>query len=137
MQNGATVEFFPKYVQMPKTSSEDLLAETIEDLPHILKNPHPKQPFIEQGTQTNDAIWKLQEIFHSPKRNITVSQKTLETEPTQRKRPELYTVPRVPEKAKTIEKHQNGTIILRKFGGQIHRGQINKYDDDRKYYWID
>ena len=98
---------------MPKISSADRLVATIEDLTHIIKNPHPKQPFIEQGTPTNDAIWKLQEIFHPLKRDTTASQRALETEPTQPKKPERHTVPRVPEKEKTIEKTTNARMIGR------------------------
>ena len=56
MRIAATVEFFPKHVQMPKTSSGDRLAATIEDLSHVLQNPHLQIPFLEQGTPTNDAI---------------------------------------------------------------------------------
>ena len=51
-----TIEFFPKHVQMPKTSSEDRLASATEDLIAILKKPHPPTPFLDQGTKTNDAI---------------------------------------------------------------------------------
>ena len=54
MRKAATVEFFPKYVQIPKSLSEYRLAATLEDLDHILKNSHPKQPFLDQGTPTND-----------------------------------------------------------------------------------
>ena len=49
----------------------------------------------------------------------------------------------MPEKGETIKKaivepvkHPIGTILLRKFGGRIHRGKITKYDEARKYYWI-
>ena len=133
-RKAATVEFFPKYIQMPNTSSEDRPAETIEDLTHILKNTHPKQPFLDQGTPTNDAIQKLQEIFNPPIGDTTVSQRGVQTEPTQPKQLEQYAVPRVPEKSKTKEKHPNGTIILQKFGGRIHKGEIKKYDEERKYY---
>ena len=53
------------------------------------------------------------------------------------KNPEWHAVPRVHKKLKTKEKHLNGTIILRKFGGRIHREQIKRYDEDREFYWID
>ena len=59
-----TIEFFPEHVQMPKTSAEDRLASATKDLIAILKKPHPPTPFLDQGTKTNDAIYKLQK-FHS------------------------------------------------------------------------
>ena len=80
IRNAATVEFFPQHVQIPKTSSADRLAATIEDLTHILKNPHPKTPFLEQGTPTNDAIRKLSEIFHPPKSDAGASPRVRETD---------------------------------------------------------
>ena len=64
-----TVEFFPKLVQMPKTSSEDRLAAILEDLKEVLKHPHPKTPFLDKGTKTNDAITKLETIFGPPKKD--------------------------------------------------------------------
>ena len=63
MQKGITVDFFPKNVQMPKTSSRDRLAAAIENMVEVLKNPHPAQPTLEEGTPTNDALTKLQQIF--------------------------------------------------------------------------
>ena len=58
-----TIKFFPQHVQMPKKSSEDWLASATKDHIAILKKPHPPTPFLDQGTKTNDAIQKLQEIF--------------------------------------------------------------------------
>ena len=112
---------------MPKTSFEDRLAAIIEDLTHILKNPHPKQPFLEQGKPTNDAIRKLKEMFHPSQEDTAASQRVPETETTQPKRIERRTVPRMPEKGEIIKKaivepkkHPSGTILLQKFGGRIH-----------------
>ena len=118
---------------MPKTSSEDRLAATIEDLTHILKHPHPKQPFLDQGTPTNDAIRKLQEIFNPPTRDTTVPQEGAATEPTQPTGTEKRAIPRVKEKSKTKERHPNGTIVLRKYGGMIHKGEIKKYNEQREF----
>ena len=63
MRTTDTIEFFPKHVQMPKTSSEDRLASATEDLIAILEKPRPPTPFLDQGTKTNDAIRNLQKIF--------------------------------------------------------------------------
>ena len=58
-----TIEFIPKHIQMPKTSSEDRLAEATENLIEILQKSHPPTPFLDQGTKTNDTIKELQKIF--------------------------------------------------------------------------
>ena len=64
---GSTVDFFPKHVQMPSTSSEDQLAIVIGYLTEVLAtHPKPRAPFEEFGNETNHAIRKLKEIF-SPK----------------------------------------------------------------------
>ena len=63
---GSTVDFFPKHVQMPSTSSEDQLAIVLGYLTEFLAtHPKPRAPFGEFGNETNDAIRKLKEIFSS------------------------------------------------------------------------
>ena len=79
------VSFFPKHVQMPKISSEDRLAATLEDLSEILKKTHPRTPFLQQGTTTNDAIRKITEIFHPPKSDTVASPRVIEPATTKRK----------------------------------------------------
>jgi hypothetical protein len=59
MRLGKTVEFFPKHVQMPQTSSEDRLSAAIENITNILQNPHSATPLLKEGTPNNDAISKL------------------------------------------------------------------------------
>ena len=57
---GSTVDFFPKHVQMPSTSSEDQLAIVLGDLTEVLAtHPKPRAPFEEFGNETNDEIRKL------------------------------------------------------------------------------
>ena len=51
---------------MSKTSSEYRLTQIIQDLLTVLKESHPKTPFLYQGDKTIDAINKLQNIFHPP-----------------------------------------------------------------------
>ena len=48
---------------MPKTSSEDRLAQATENLVEILQKSHPPTPFLDQGTKTNNAIQELQKII--------------------------------------------------------------------------
>lgn len=63
MRTTDTIEFFPKHVQIPKTSSEDRLSERTGNLVEILQKSHPPTPFLNQGTKTNDATRELQKIF--------------------------------------------------------------------------
>ena len=64
---GSTVDFFPKHVQIPSTSSEYQLAIVLGDLTEVLEtHTKPRAPFEEFGNEKNDAIRKLKEIF-SPK----------------------------------------------------------------------
>ena len=83
MRFGKTVEFFPKHVQMPQTSSEDRLSAAIENMTNILQNPHPVIPSLQEGTPINDTIAKLQKIFGKEKT------------PPQKKRTRNYHFPRV------------------------------------------
>ena len=56
---GSTVDFFPKHVQMPSTSSENQLAVVLGDLTEVLAtHPKPRAPFEEFVNETNDAIRK-------------------------------------------------------------------------------
>ena len=127
----ATVEFFPKYVQIPKTSSKERLAAVLEDLVEIVKHKkHPARPSLQLGTETNDAIRQLEEIFAAPKQDTDESPRVLDTATDKRMAP--HAEPRVDT---TI--YPTGTIIMKKFGKGIHRGEVKRYDKDRKYYWID
>ena len=64
---GSTVDFFPKHVQMPSTSSGYQLEIFLGDLTEVLvTHPKPRSTFEEFGNEKNDAIRKLKEIF-SPK----------------------------------------------------------------------
>ena len=66
MRDGVTIDFFPKLVQMPQTSSVDRLVACIEDINHIIQNPHPALPSDQLGTPINNAIKILKEIFSPP-----------------------------------------------------------------------
>lgn len=127
---------------MPKTSSEDRLAATIEDLSHVLKNPHLKIPFLEQGTPTNDAIRKIQAIFNPSLRDAAAPPRVIETTKATRVQPARKArsiVPRVNLNSKKIDKiieeakrYPVGTILIRNSKGRIVREQVVSYDKDRK-----
>ena len=63
---------------MPKTSSEYRLTEVTQDLLTVLKNPHPKTPFLYQGDNTIDAINKIQKILKPPQLDDTSKQHHLQ-----------------------------------------------------------
>ena len=55
-----TVEFSPHDCKMPKTSSTDQLAMIFTDLLDVLKRPYPVTPFLQKGTNINDAVCHLE-----------------------------------------------------------------------------
>jgi hypothetical protein len=130
-----TIKFFPDKVDMPVTSSADRLAAATEDLVAALKNPHPKTPFLDQGTVTNDAIKKLQSIYLSPRDESSL------------RVPNTVTAPRVlnrtTNRLRSIleedeEIFKNGTEIMKNFNGNnIYRGQVTSHDEDTDIYRID
>ena len=132
-----TIEFFPEHVQMPTTSSEDRLASATEDLIEILKKPHPPTPFLDQGTKTNDAIRKLQEIF-TPRQRDGASTRVLRREATRVVRqPEEgqqqhfnrnRAAPRV--ELPIISENEIGTIIMKNYNNTIQRGEVTHYFED-------
>ena len=61
---------------MPKTSSEDRLAEATENLIEILQKSHSPTPFLDQGTKINDAIKELQKIFKPRQRQNETTRMT-------------------------------------------------------------
>ena len=74
------MEFFPKDVPMPKSSSTDMAIISAAELTHALKNPAPASPFRKFGDNTLAALDTLAEIFQkytTPKvENTTVAKTT-------------------------------------------------------------
>ena len=102
-------------VQMPKTSSEDRLAAVLEDLKEVLRKPHPKTPFLDKGTPSNDIIAKLESIFGPPKKDNNNCPRVSET-----RLPRIQQVPRVvaQQRLETIAEeptqHPIGMVIRKK-----------------------
>ena len=138
-----TIEFFPKHVQMPKTSSEDRLASATEDLIAILEKPHPPTPFLDQGTKTSDAIRKLREIFtprqqteHTTRvRRRAATRVTTQSEEDQQQH---FNSNRAPTRVElpTIDEDEIGTIIMKNYNNTIRRGEVTHYFADEKRYFI-
>ena len=119
---------------MPKTSSRERLAAAIENMIEVLKNPHLAQPTLEEGTPTNDALTKLQQIFQP--------QNELQKVPRVggRKKTKVYLPPKKDDKLQKIVEDEifpNGTVVQKKFGKHIYRGTITGFVDDEEIYYID
>jgi hypothetical protein len=150
MRLGKTVEFFPKHVQMPQTSSEDRLSAAIENITNILQNLHPATPSLKEGTPNNDAISKLQKIFGSnttpPQTKTTMNYnfpRVLKNNNSPRVLSRNNDSPRVVERMERIIEQDEetefpmGTVIKKKFGKHIHTGKITRYDPKEELYWIE
>ena len=136
------VEFFPKLVQIPKTSSKDRLTAVLEDLKEVLKHSHPNTSFLDKGTTTNTTIEKLDTILGPPKKYHNDLSRVIRVESprvlrnnqpprvAQTNQQQLATIAEEP----TI--YPSGTIIRKKIGRTLQIGTVTRYDDDREYYWI-
>ena len=125
---------------MPKTSSEDRLAAVLEDLKEVLKHPHPKTPFLEKGTKTNDAITKLETIFEPPKKDNNNNCTRVIESPRVQQAPRMVKTTNQQQLQSIAKKptiYPNGMVIRKKIGQTIQRGTVSRYDNNRKYYWID
>ena len=144
MRDGLTIDFFPKLVQMPTTSSADRLAACIEDMNHIINDPQPASPINQLGTPINDAVRKLTEIFSPPQpkpvqekhRFARVAQKN-HSSPRVQNNPFQRVAKTVIEIAEGTNQHLIGTIIRRNFKGKLYTGTVTRYDEEHKLYWID
>ena len=127
---------------MPKTSSEDRLAAVLEDLHEVLKKPHPKTPFLDKGTSTNNAISKLEKIFASlgEDNNLPRVQKDVSF-PRVLRNNRLPRVNQTRQRLETIAEEPTrypiGTVIIKKIGQTLQQGTVTRYNEDREYYWID
>ena len=128
---------------MPKTSSEDRLASATEDLIAMLKKPRPLTPFLDQGTKTNDAIWKLQEIFSPRQQNETSTRVPGRAATRVARQPEEEqqqhfnanrAAPRVV--LPTINENEIGTIIMKNYNNTIRRVEVAYYFEDEQRYFI-
>ena len=144
MRDGLTVDFFPKLVQMPQTSSADRLAACIEDMNHIINDPQPASPVNQLGTPINDAVRKLTVLFSPPKpkpvqekhRFPRVAQKN-HSSPRVQNNPSPRVAKTVIEIAEGTNQHPIGTIIRKNFKGKLYTGTVTRYNEEHKLYWID
>ena len=116
MRDLTTVECLPKYVIMLKILSKDKLAAVLEDLNEIVQHKkNPAQPSLQQGTETNDVVRQLEEIFAPPKQDTDESPKVIDT--ITNKRMVSYAETRVytnKRKERTI--YPIRTIVMKKIG---------------------
>jgi len=77
-----TVDFFPKHVKLPSTSSRDAATKAAKDLIYAIKNPTPSSPTLQLGDETIRALERLAEIFFKnlkPTTAIVPAQPRVET----------------------------------------------------------
>lgn len=92
MRDLTTVECLPKYVIMLKILSKDKLAAVLEDLNEIVQHKkNPAQPSLQQGTETNDVVRQLEEIFAPPKQDTDESPRRIYTTTDKRMGPHAET----------------------------------------------
>ena len=58
-----TVQFFPKHVRMPQTSSADAAIRAAPELTSALQNPTPATPFHALSDQKLEALRQLSDLF--------------------------------------------------------------------------
>ena len=77
-----TVDFFPKDVKLPSTSSRDAATKAARDLIYAINNPTPSSPTLQLGDETIHALERLGEIFSTnlkPTTAIVPAQPRVET----------------------------------------------------------
>ena len=71
-----TVEFFPKSIPFPKTTSEDYLLQSASDILAILQSPPKSLPYLQYGDSTKNALVQLSQLIKN-----AVQQPCLHSEP--------------------------------------------------------
>jgi hypothetical protein len=65
VRDADTVEFFPKSIPFPKTTTEDYLIQSAQDIIQLLKSPPKQLPFLQYGDETKNALIKISEIVQN------------------------------------------------------------------------
>ena len=58
-----TVEFLPKEIPFPNTTSEDYLLQSASDILAILKSPPKSLPYLQYGDSTKNALVQLSQLI--------------------------------------------------------------------------
>ena len=139
-----TIKFFPKHCPLPTTSSSERIAMILTDLLAALKSPPPAVPFLQQGTELNEAIRALQSLLFLDQDQSARAPRVEQSSQRPRVHPPIeksVAPPEPQDKRKTrptsARTHEIGTIIKKKFNdGKIYEGEITKYDPINKFYGI-
>ena len=59
-----TVEFFPKEIPFPKTTSEDFLIQAATDILTLLQGPNQTLPILQYGDTTKNALVQLSQLLN-------------------------------------------------------------------------
>eukprot|EP00536_Pseudo-nitzschia_multiseries_P019014 jgi/Psemu1/58491/gm1.58491_g len=129
-----TVAFFPR-TEMPRTSSTDRLLMTLQNLKEIASKPHPPIPYMEQGTQLNEALRsaKLRDTTNNAPEPLTVANGP-NTKSNAREPPRV--APTQQRSARRGHPWAVGTIIRKKFNSGWYEGEVISYDQTNQYYKV-
>ena len=67
-QTSDAIEFLPTKYNIPKTSSQDRIIASLEEIAETITNPKYRKPFL-NGNKGNEIFDKLAEIFTAYKKN--------------------------------------------------------------------
>jgi hypothetical protein len=62
VRDADTIEFFPKTIPFPTTTTEDYLIQSTQDIIQLLKEPPKNLPFLQYGNETKNALIQISEI---------------------------------------------------------------------------
>ena len=118
------------------------------DLVHLLEQPHPGVPFLQERAPINAAIDLIHKIIknHKPSSNTTSPTPTPSSRTTT---PSFIDTSNLPPAQCTRSKinhnappkfptnlHPIGTIVRKKFDNKYHEGEIIAYDPQEGYYKV-
>eukprot|EP00536_Pseudo-nitzschia_multiseries_P015749 jgi/Psemu1/43659/gm1.43659_g len=122
---------------MPETSSTDRLLMILQDLKEVTNKPHPPIPYVEQGTQINEALRNIQDLLQIG------AQEPLNMEPNTKstiKPQNVREPPRVPAPQQRSARQGHPwaieTIIRKKFNKGWFEGEVVSYDQNNQYYQV-
>ena len=59
-----TVELIPSFIPIPKTSTEDYLRQSVDDILSIISSPTTNIPSLKFGSNTTNAIKQIAQVLH-------------------------------------------------------------------------
>ena len=152
-----TIKFFPTTCPFPTISSTDRIAMILTDLLAVLRDPPKSVPFLQQGTDLNEAILRLQTLLfldQNNNNNTAIDRNQFDNisaprvkqgvaRPRVQPRIETSVAPIISPhdrttRSKTARRHAIGTIVRKRFDdGKFYEGEVTKYDPPNKFYAVE